>query len=94
MLQIFLPNLFLIYIVVVAVVLCFGHALRHVGSQFPDQGSNPRPLQWQRGVLTTGRPWKPPGDLMFSLQHITPKHLGLLDSGPQAPCRLVWVCSH
>ena len=26
---------------------------RHVGSQFPDQGSNPRPLQWKRGVLNT-----------------------------------------
>ena len=26
----------------------------------PDQGSNPRPLQWKRGVLTTGPPGKSP----------------------------------
>ena len=25
-----------------------------VGSQFPDQGLNPHPLQWKQGVLTTG----------------------------------------
>ena len=36
----------------------FGYATRHAGSQFPDQGSNPRPLQWKRGVLTTGLPGK------------------------------------
>ena len=29
-----------------------------VGSQFPDQGSNPRPLHWKRRVLTTGQPGK------------------------------------
>ena len=34
----------------------FGCAAQHVGSQFPDQGWNPRPLQWKRGVLTTGPP--------------------------------------
>ena len=28
------------------------------GSSFPDQGSNPCPLQWKLGVLTVG----PPGD--------------------------------
>ena len=26
----------------------------HAGCYFPDQGSNLRPLQWKRGVLTTG----------------------------------------
>ena len=26
----------------------------HVGSQFPDQGLNPWPLQWKHGVVTTG----------------------------------------
>ena len=25
---------------------------------FPDEGSNPRPLQWKCGILTTGRPGK------------------------------------
>ena len=32
----------------------FGHAVQHVGSQLPNQGSNPRPLQWKCRVLTTG----------------------------------------
>ena len=31
---------------------------RHMGSQFPDQGSNPYPLQQKPGVLTTGLPGK------------------------------------
>ena len=39
-------------------ILFFGRAARHVGSQFPDQGLNPRPLQWKRRVLTTGPPGK------------------------------------
>ena len=30
----------------------------HVGSSFPDQGLNPRPLHWKCGVLTTGPPGK------------------------------------
>ena len=29
-----------------------------MGSQFPDQGSNPRPLLWKHGGLTTGPPGK------------------------------------
>ena len=40
---------------------CIGHTKRQVGSQFPNQGSNPRPLQWKHGVLTTGHqgsPWR------------------------------------
>ena len=32
----------------------FGRTSRHVGSQFPDQGSNPCPLQWKFPVLTNG----------------------------------------
>ena len=28
------------------------------GIQFPDQGSNPGPLRWERRVLVTGTPWK------------------------------------
>ena len=32
----------------IASVLCFGSlAARHVGSQLPDQGSNPHPLCWK-----------------------------------------------
>ena len=34
------------------------HAARHVRSQLPDQGSNPRPLHWKCEVLTTGPPGK------------------------------------
>ena len=36
----------------------FGCTTWHVGSQFPNQGSNPRPLQWERRVLTAGPPGK------------------------------------
>ena len=37
------------------IVSYFGCATRHVGSQSPDQGSNPCPLHWKHGgVLTTG----------------------------------------
>lgn len=32
----------------------FGHAVWQVGSQFPNQGSNLRPLQWKHRALTTG----------------------------------------
>ena len=35
-----------------------GHTTRHAGPQSPDQGSNPRPLQWKQGVLTIGPPGK------------------------------------
>ena len=38
----------------------FGWAMRLMGSQFPDQGSNPYPLQWKHGALTTG----PPGNFL------------------------------
>ena len=31
-------------------------ALQHVGSQFPDQGSNQCPLHWKADFLTTGPP--------------------------------------
>ena len=41
----------------------FGCTTQHAGSQFPDQGSNPHPLQWNRGLLTTG----PPGKSLISL---------------------------
>ena len=27
--------------------------MQHVGFYFPDQGWNPRPLQWKHGVLNT-----------------------------------------
>ena len=34
-------------------------APQHVGSYFPNQGSNPHPLHWKCGFLTTGPPGKP-----------------------------------
>ena len=34
----------------------FGRAAWHVRSWFPDQGLNPRPLQWKHRVLTTRLP--------------------------------------
>ena len=37
----------------------------HAGSYFPDHGSNPDPLCWDRGVLTTG----PPGKSRFMISY-------------------------
>ena len=39
----------------------FGCTTQHVGSSFPNQGSNPHPQHWQCGDLTTG----PPGFLFL-----------------------------
>ena len=39
---------------------------RHVGSQFPNQGSNLHPLRWKHGVLAPG----PPGKSLFFLFYI------------------------
>ena len=44
--------------VVCFVFLFFGHATEHARSWFPNQGSNPCPLQWKLDVLTTGLPGK------------------------------------
>ena len=32
--------------------------MKHMGSLFPNHGYNLSPLQWKRGVLTTGPPGK------------------------------------
>ena len=52
----FLPPKQLIYLpaALYLTFFCFGHAMRPAGLQFPDQGWNPCPLHWKRGVLTTG----------------------------------------
>ena len=39
-------------------VCLFGCAMRHVGSQFSSQRSNPHSLPWKHGVLTHGPPGK------------------------------------
>ena len=36
----------------------FFHIRWHIGSYFPDQGSNPCSLQWKHNILTTGQPGK------------------------------------
>ena len=41
--------------------------MRHVGSSFPDQGSNLRSLHWQHRVLATGPPGKSLGFLYKSV---------------------------
>ena len=40
----------------------------HVGSYFPNQESNPGPLQWNRGFLTTGLP---ADSLLFYKDHLS-----------------------
>ena len=40
------------------IVFVLGHTVWHVGSQFFDQGSNPRPLQWNHRILTIALPGK------------------------------------
>ena len=45
----------------------FGRTSQHVGSQFPDQGSNPHCLHWKRRVLTTGPPGKSLSSVSFML---------------------------
>ena len=44
----------------------FGCAVQHAGSQFPDQGSNPCPLQWKHRVLTIGPPANSLGQIYTS----------------------------
>ena len=41
-------------------------APRHVGSQLPDQGSNPRPPALEGAVLTTGLPGKSQEEILMS----------------------------
>ena len=47
------------------IIIIVGGAVQHVGSQFPSQGSNLCPLQWKRGVLTTGPPRKSSATLQW-----------------------------
>ena len=47
--------------------LCFVQTTRHTGSQFLNQGLNPRPLHLKHRVLTTGEPGKFPGKLFDCL---------------------------
>ena len=64
----------------------FSHAVRHAGSHFPDQGSNPHLLQWKHRILTTG----PPGKFhlaayfAFSLSSFMPLHVPFLFPFPSS----------
>ena len=51
-----------------------GYTAEHVGSEFPNQGSNPRPLRWKHGVLTTGSPGKPPVFLFYDFCSLAPRN--------------------
>ena len=50
--------------------LFFGCAAQHVGSYFPDQGSNLCPLQWKCRVLTTGLPGNSPATFDWILDSV------------------------
>ena len=63
----------------------FGRTTWHVGSSFPGQGLNPRPLHWKHGILTTG----PPGKALQSV-FIVDIYLKLL--GPTALFKLFLTC--
>ena len=59
--------------------LCSGFLVtRHVGSWFPDQGSNPHPLQWKRGVLTAGLPGKSLHSLKSGSEEWCPRQQAVL----------------
>ena len=46
--------------------------------QFPDRGLNPEPLHWELGVLATGPPRKPQGQLIINCAwHTTNPQQGL-----------------
>ena len=40
--------------------ILYGHRAWRVGAWLPNHGSNPCPLQWKPGILTTGLPGKSP----------------------------------
>ena len=58
----------------------FGLTTWHVGSYFPNQGSNPHPLYWQCGALTTGPPVK-----SLDLNLLTLQFLNLIQSETSSP---------
>ena len=81
----------------VCLSVCLGHATRHVGSSFPDLGSNPCPLQWKQGVLTTGPPGKSPV-IVFIVENktreftVAASYLGSAGSTVQEAVVARWEC--
>ena len=55
-LYIIFSTLLFIYLFIFKFYYIFGHTVWHAWSYFPDQGSNPCPLQWTCRILTTGLP--------------------------------------
>ena len=51
------------------------------GSELPDQGSNLCPLQWKRGVLTTGPPGNSPIIYLLEMRKLRPREAGLVTHG-------------
>ena len=52
------PSTHLGFVVVVVFLFFFFVAVLHSTGNFPNQESNPHPLHWKHGVLTTGSPGK------------------------------------
>lgn len=67
--------------------LLFDCTIGHVGSSFPEQGLNPRPLQWKHRVLNVRPPGKSPRCLFLKSQvyrlWILSKDLSLRISGQE-----------
>ena len=66
------------------------------GILVPDKGSNPCPLQWKRGVLTTGPPGKSPENLLMTphhLQNIKARHFNVVSKVfLDVPSQTLWAC--
>ena len=62
------PSVSFYFLKVLRSLCLFGYSVGHAGSWFPDQGSNPSPLPWKRGALTTGPPGK---SLVFHFKFLT-----------------------
>ena len=57
----FICHLCVVFVCLLFLFLFFDSTMQLVGSQFPNQGSNPCPVQWKCGVLTT----EPPANSLF-----------------------------
>ena len=62
------PSVSFYFLKVLRSLCLLGYSVGHAGSWFPDQGSNPSPLPWKRGALTTGPPGK---SLVFHFKFFT-----------------------
>ena len=83
-------------------IFYFCHTMQHVGSLFPNQGSNLCHLQWKHGVLTTELPGKSQGPgLLYGIHYVgladsligwlISQRLGCELKGPSCLLFLVWA---